>query len=80
MKRAVAITIGALALYGCRSGQSIADAEAAQFCRADYLRSRTATDSAAVDSRRPILSRGQASTALTCGAMRRAGWLRATSK
>ena len=80
MGRAFAIAIWALTLHGCRPGQSIPDAEAAQLCRTDYLRARTASDSVAVDARRPILSRGQATTALTCGAMRKAGWLTATSR
>jgi hypothetical protein len=66
--------IGVL-LVGCRPGQSAADFEAAQICRGDYGRARTAADTSAVDGRRPIISRGQASTALTCGAMRQARWL-----
>jgi hypothetical protein len=72
--RSLALAAFLAALAGCRPGQSAADLEAAQLCRADYQRARTAADTSAVDARRPIISRGQSTTALTCGAMRQAGW------
>jgi hypothetical protein len=59
-----------------RPGQSVADTQAAELCRGDYRRARSAADTATVDARRPIISEGQATTALTCGAMRHSGFLR----
>jgi len=57
-------------------GQAGFDARAAELCRANYHRARTAADSQMVDGQRPIVSRVQATTALTCGAMRQSGQLR----
>ena len=59
-----------------RSGQSSVDWEAGQFCVANYRRAHTISDSAIVDAQTPILSRGHASVALNCGAMRKAGQLK----
>lgn len=52
-------------------GEDIAAAQ----CQAGYQRSRTAADSAMIDSQRPIISRGQATAALTCRELRLAGEL-----
>jgi len=52
------------------------DTTAIELCRQDYQRARTATDSAMVGERVPILSRGQATAAVSCGTLRAAGRLR----
>ena len=52
------------------------DPRAAELCRANYRRARTAVDSQMVDRQRPVVSRLQATTALTCGVMRQTGHLR----
>lgn len=57
-------------------GQAGIDVRAAELCRASYHRARTAADSQIVDGQRPVVSRLQATTALTCGVMRRTGHLR----
>ena len=57
-------------------GQSGPNAQAMELCRADYRRARNAADSQMVDAQRPIVSRVQATTALTCGTMRQNGQLR----
>ena len=44
-------------------------------CRADYAHARTSAETLAVDARQPVVSRAQASIALTCVARRRAGQL-----
>jgi hypothetical protein len=44
-------------------------------CRAAYGRARTAAESLGVDERQPVVSRTQASVALTCAARRRSGQL-----
>jgi hypothetical protein len=63
-------------LLSRRSGQSPVDWEAGQLCIANYKRAHTGSDSAIVDAQTPILSRGHASVALSCGTMRIAGQLR----
>jgi hypothetical protein len=44
-------------------------------CRVDYARARNSAESLAVDGRQPVVSRTQASIALTCAARRKAGQL-----
>ena len=78
MKRILSRVTLLVAIAGCHPSQSTADWEAAQVCRSDYERARTRLDSTVVDGRRPALDRVQATTALTCAAMRQKGWL--TSK
>ena len=78
MKRILSRLALPIAIAGCHPSQSAADWEAAQVCRSDYERARSRVDSTVVDGRRPALNRVQATTALTCGAMRQKGWL--TSK
>jgi hypothetical protein len=76
--RAVLIVAGiALALFALwlvapwESRDPVAAAE----CRRGYESARTAADTALVDSRRPIISRGQATAAPSCGLLRKAGRL-----
>jgi hypothetical protein len=69
------IAIGVLAtLVGWfilrRPDRLAVDAEAWTFCQQGYARARTAVDSQMVDVQRPVLSRGHATVALTCGTMR----------
>lgn len=52
------------------------DATAIGLCRQDYQRAKTATDSAMVAERVPIISRGQATAAVNCGTLRASGRLR----
>jgi hypothetical protein len=59
-----------------RSGQFSADWQSAQYCQANYRRAHTSVDSSIVDAQTPVLSRQQASVALSCGAMRKAGQLK----
>lgn len=66
--------LAVVGVLGCWSAQSATDFEAAQLCRAQYQRARTKADSTAVDAQRPVLTRGSAPRALTCGAMRASGW------
>jgi hypothetical protein len=74
------IIIGILALLvvasglflSLKPGQSTADWEAGQYCRANYRRAHTSSDTLIVDAQVPVLSRPQAGVALSCGAMRRA--------
>jgi hypothetical protein len=63
-------------LLSRRHGQSSVDWEAGQFCVANYRHAHTNSDSAIVDAQTPIPSRGQASVALNCGTMRKAGQLK----
>lgn len=63
-------------LLSSRSGRSPLDWEAGQFCIANYRHAYTSLDTAIVDAQAPILSRGHASVALSCGTMRKAGQLR----
>ena len=58
-----------------RTGLMPSDVVAIEQCRAAYGRATTARDSAAVDQQRPIISRGQASAAASCGGYRSAGKL-----
>jgi hypothetical protein len=44
-------------------------------CRRLYALARTAIDTSAVDAQRPIVGRGQATSAASCGLLRKAGRL-----
>jgi hypothetical protein len=44
-------------------------------CRRLYGRARTAADTAAVDAQRPVVGRGQATIAASCGLFRKTGRL-----
>ena len=71
----VAIAIGAIAAFAGwfilrRPDRLAVDAQAWTYCEQGYARARTAVDSQIVDTRRPVLSRGHATVALTCGTMR----------
>ena len=48
------------------------DPDAWTFCEQGYSKARATADSEMVDAQRPVLSRGHATVALTCGAMRAA--------
>jgi hypothetical protein len=63
-------------LLSRKPGQSGADWEAGQYCRANYRRAHTSSDTIIVDAQVPVLSRTQAGIARSCGAMRRAGQLK----
>jgi hypothetical protein len=74
---AVVVFAAVITLLNLRQpGRVPGDAAAAEQCRAAYRSARTAADSASVDMRRPVVSRGHATVALSCGVMRVAGQLR----
>jgi hypothetical protein len=73
----VIVAAGALALFiiwriaPWESRDPVVAAE----CRRSYQTARTAADTAVVDYRRPIVSRGQATSAPSCGLLRKTGRL-----
>jgi hypothetical protein len=71
----VVIAAGAYRVWRIPGGVVGEDYAAAE-CRAAYGRAGSAADTAAVDARRPVVSREQATVARTCGELRLAGALR----
>jgi hypothetical protein len=69
-----ALAVALLAIWQIAPWESRDPVVAAE-CRRGYESARTAADTALVDSRRPILSRGQATSAPSCGLLRKAGRL-----
>jgi hypothetical protein len=65
---AIASVVGWLLLR--RPARLAEDAQAWTLCEQGYRRARVAADTQAVDNQQPVISRAQASVALTCGAMR----------
>ena len=61
--------------YWVQRGLAPGDDVSIAWCRADYARARTASDTAVVDLRTPVVRREQAPASLSCGELRRAGML-----
>jgi hypothetical protein len=64
------LTLFAVLLFLWPRDRLALDDEAWTFCQQGYGKARAAADSQMVDAQRPVLSRGHAMVALTCGAMR----------
>jgi hypothetical protein len=69
-----AVVLALLAIWLIAPWESRDPVVAAE-CRRGYESARTAADTALVDSRRPIVSRGQATSAASCGLFRKTGRL-----
>ena len=68
----IVVAVGFCFRFGLPPGDGYAIAT----CRQLYAAARTAADIAAIDRQAPMLARGDATAALTCGTRRAAGQLR----
>jgi hypothetical protein len=71
-----ALVVGLLFWWQGRSPIDPLDRQAiASFCKADYAKARSASDSAMIDQRSPIVGRRTAAAHITCGQLRLTGGL-----